>query len=284
MNGGRKTLFILSLLVAVAFGGAGKPLPPSEEAFHGIPDGESGTVLVVGEELEYSVRYSFFDIGTIRFRVISKEDRGGRAVYRAVTTMDSSPGLSWLLNLHIRFIGLLDSAMFSHTWMSEDSTTESVGFRSMVFDYVKNRMFYTTGERRPSGITQVLSLDTVSITGPSQDGLSLFYFAREYVRQKWELQVPTFMDAEEELTRIRFTAERKSVSIRAVSYPVETVYLDGTAKFVGVFGVTGDFEGWFSNDAARIPILAKMKVLLGNVEIQLTSWKRGSWQPPRFVD
>jgi hypothetical protein len=45
--------------------------------------------------------------------------------------------------------------------------------------------------------------------------------------------------------------------------------------------LTGDFEGWFSNDEARVPILAKMKVILGSITIELMRWKRAGWTPPR---
>ena len=55
----------------------------------------------------------------------------------------------------------------------------------------------------------------------------------------------------------------------------------GTADFTGIYGMSGDFEGWFSNDEARIPILAKMKVIIGSVTIELTRWTRTGWSPPR---
>jgi hypothetical protein len=34
-------------------------------------------MLQVGEELEYSVHYSFFNIGTIHFKVTNKEEQNG---------------------------------------------------------------------------------------------------------------------------------------------------------------------------------------------------------------
>ncbi len=240
-------------------------------------------LLQVGEELEYIVRYSFFDIGRIRFRIISKETHANRPVYRAAVYMDSDPSLGWLLNVHIRFYGLMDSLIFSHTWLSEDSTASDVSFRSMLFDYSRNQMLFTKGNRTLDGFTTVTQRDTVEISGPSQDGMSLFFFAREYVRSSWKVDVPTFMDTREEQARIRFTGERRSVRIEAVPYPIETMYLDGTADFVGVFGVTGDYEGWFTNDAARIPVFAKMKVVLGSVEVELVKWTRKGWSPPPYV-
>ena len=50
--------------------------------------------------------------------------------------------------------------------------------------------------------------------------------------------------------------------------------LQGNAEFVGIFGLTGEFSGWFWNDDARIPIVAKMQVIIGSVTIELMSWKR----------
>jgi hypothetical protein len=81
---------------------------------------------------------------------------------------------------------------------------------------------------------------------------------------------------------IDFDGARTKEEIEAVPYPVDVLHFEGEAKFVGVFGLTGGFEGWFSNDAARVPVLAKMKVLIGNIRIELVSWKRTGWTPPRY--
>jgi hypothetical protein len=69
--------------------------------------------------------------------------------------------------------------------------------------------------------------------------------------------------------------------VDAIKYPVDVVHFEGEAGFVGIFGLTGGFEGWFSNDAAQVPILARMKVILGSVKIELIKWKRAGWTPPR---
>ena len=79
-------------------------------------------MLQVGEELEYSVHYAFFNIGTIRFKVTNKEERNGRTVYHAYAFMDSNPSLSWLVDLHVRFYSEIDQDAFSYGWISEDST------------------------------------------------------------------------------------------------------------------------------------------------------------------
>jgi hypothetical protein len=71
------------------------------------------------------------------------------------------------------------------------------------------------------------------------------------------------------------------VEIDAVDYPIDVVGFEGNAEFVGIFGLTGGFDGWFSNDEARVPIVAHMKVILGSVTLELMSWKRPGWTPPR---
>jgi hypothetical protein len=71
------------------------------------------------------------------------------------------------------------------------------------------------------------------------------------------------------------------VEVDAIDYPVDVVHFDGHLDFVGIFGLTGGFEGWFSNDEARVPIMAKMKVLIGSVTVELMKWNRQGWTPPR---
>ena len=53
---------------------------------------------------------------------------------------------------------------------------------------------------------------------------------------------------------------------------------------IQIFGLTGVFEGWFSDDAASVPISAKMHVLIGSVRIELLRWKRSNWTPPLADD
>ncbi len=240
-------------------------------------------MLQVGEELEYSVHYSIFSIGKIVFRVTDKEERNGRTVYHASAYMDSNPSLSWLTELHVRFFSEIDQDAFSYGWVSEDSTSTKVTYRKMSFDYRNKKMYFAWGEKLLSGEQKQIGTDTVAITQECQDGLSLFYYAREHVLEKKQKSIPTFIDTNEVTTKINFGVDYLGEEIDAVDYPVDVVKLDGRAEFVGVFGLTGGFEGVFSNDLAGIPIAAKMKVILGSVRVELRKWKRGDWIPPKSL-
>lgn len=245
------------------------------------PEAQKEIMLQVGEELEYSVHYSLFNIGKLLFRVTDKEVRNGKVIFHASVIMDSNPSLSWLVDLHIRFYSEIDQDAFSYGWVSEDSTSKKITYRTMKFDYDNHKMYFTWGEKLPNGERKQQGADTVAITKDCQDGLSLFYHAREHVLEKMQKEIATFIDTNEVKTKINFGVEHLEEEIDAVDYPIDVVKLDGRAEFEGVFGLTGDFEGVFSNDVAGIPITARLKVILGSVRVELKRWSRGNWIPPK---
>jgi len=250
------------------------------------PDSSDTTasVLSVGEELEYHVSYSFFSVGTIRFRIVDKRIDRGRTIYTAQTNIDSNPSLSWLTDVHVRFFGDMDQRVFSYSWVGEDSSSKSVDVRTMNFDYDNRKLYFSSGTRFPDGREEVRERDTVPIQSQCQDGMSLFFYARQHCREHRQEHVPTFIENKQESTLIAFLDQREPAEIDAVDYPVDAVHFVGRADFVGVYGLTGGFEGWFSNDEARIPLVARMKVFLGSIKVQLKSWKHDSWQPPVYVE
>jgi hypothetical protein len=65
-----------------------------------------------------------------------------------------------------------------------------------------------------------------------------------------------------------------------VDSPVRVIEVEGTTTVEGIYGMTGGFRGWFSDDSAAVPIKGRLKVLLGEVEIELTTWNRKGWNPP----
>jgi hypothetical protein len=238
-------------------------------------------MLQVGEEIEYSVHYSFFNIGVIRFKVTGMEVRNGRNVYFVHATIESNPSLSWLKELHVKFYSEIDEDVFSYYWLGEDSTSKGIRYTRLKFDYENHKLHYESGKKLTNGEYKPEKRNAVTISSDRcQDGLSLFFYAREYVHQYKTEHVPTYMDTLGLATDINFKNEIEKKEIDAASYPLSVIYFDGRADFTGIFGLTGGFEGWFSNDDARIPITAKLKVFLGSVRVELTKWKRNAWTPP----
>jgi hypothetical protein len=245
---------------------------------------DSETFLQVGEELNYAVSYSFFSIGSISFKILDKGVRNGRTFFKAKAVIESNPSLNWLKEIHIRFYGEIDDSIFSHYWMSEDSSSSGIDYHSLSFDYSDSNLVYEKGIVSPSGKQEILKTDSIRVAGPKQDGLSLFFYARKNARQKMKATVPVFIDNREANAQINFQDKVEDQDIGAVDYPVQVVFLDGHADFVGVAGMTGGFRGWFSDDVARIPIVARLNVWIGSIKVELKSWKRHGWQPPKFVE
>jgi hypothetical protein len=46
--------------------------------------------------------------------------------------------------------------------------------------------------------------------------------------------------------------------------------------------MTGNFEGWFSNDKYAVPIRAKLNVIIGSVDLELIKWNSELWNPPLY--
>lgn len=208
-------------------------------------------MLMVGEELQYKVSYAFFNLGRIIVRVVDRKERNGHVVYRAHAIIDSAPGLPFV-DLHIRFTSEFDEDLYSYEWIAEDSTEEKVEVRRLTFDYDSSRVFVEKGVKTVDGSVHFDQRDTVAITRKCQDGFSLFYFARANVLRKDTMNTPTFIEKEQVNTFFDFTNALEEEEIDSVEYPIEVVEFEGRADFVGVFGLTGGFEGRFTNDAAQI--------------------------------
>ena len=112
----------------------------------------------------------------------------------------------------------------------------------------------------------------------------MFYFARGYVKSGQAAVIPTFINGNKGKTYFDFTDKTTDKEIDSITYPIDVIEFEGEADWVGIFGLTGGFRGWFSNDEARVPIVAKMKVIIGSVKVTLQSWKRSGWRPTQYIE
>jgi hypothetical protein len=259
---------ILAIAVLALFG------PPPARAASG---GETDSLFQVGEELVYNVSYSHIDIGQVRIKLTEKKAVNGRTGYVAMAYIDSYKGLPFV-DVHAIYEDAFDESVYS-TWF-RSRLKEDQRWRSYVYlpDYPGKIMRIEEGIW---GIPTIEKRDSVRIDTLTQDGLSLFFLARALLTSGKQVSIPVVVNQKKGDTQIDFRVERTEEEIDAIDYPVDVLHFSGEAGFVGILGLTGGFEGWFSNDGARVPILAKMKVILGSVRIELMSWTRPGWTPPR---
>jgi hypothetical protein len=233
--------------------------------------------LEVGEELVYKVSYAFFSLGEIRMKVIDKVRSDEKVVYRTQAIIDSYKGIPFV-DLHEIYESKFNDSIYSYWFRSRTIEKSNTRYVTYDFDYPKGKVYFELGKWE-GGIVD--NRDTTSIDTYAQDGLSLFYFARQNLYKGSVVNIPTIVNEKVANTTISFLKKRESVEIDVVDYPVDVIAFDGKADFEGVFGFSGKFEGWFSNDNERVPILAKMKVLIGKVRIELIKWTKKNWKPPQ---
>ncbi len=234
-------------------------------------------IISEGEEIEYVVSFLGINLGTIKVISEGIEDYNNLHVYKVKAIIKSFEGIpfvgistiyeSWIdtsISYSHRFIG--NSKFLSNDWL----------FQKLDFDYKSKKIHNEIWQ----GGKQIYK-NSVRSDKKWNDGLSLFFLARQFTDIKKSIKIPTFMDKDTAFTMINFSGKREEIKIDAINYPVKTIYFSGKADWEGVYGLTGYFEGWFSDDEARVPIKAKMKVLIGSVTIELSSWKRQGWQPPK---
>ena len=248
------------------------PLPVSDA----VPGGDS--TFVDGEELVYNVSYLSFDIGQVRVNLRPDTIIAGKKFHRAVAHIDSYKGIPFV-DLHAVYETRMSEETYA-VWFHSRNKQDNV-WRQFTYDFDYPKKLINIHQEDYTNAS-VVKRDTMHIDTLFQDGLSLFYFARRNVHSNKKFLVPTIVSENRGMTHIDFSSSPVEEEVDAIKYPVDVVHFDGEAGFVGIFGLTGGFEGWFSNDAAQVPILARMKVILGSVKIELIRWKRAGWTPPRY--
>lgn len=257
------------LLLSGALAGGPVPVQSDPALTHGR------TVVGEGEELLYEVTWTFIKLGTIRLQ--TRPDLSARA------WIDSYEGLPYV-TLHSRYWSQMDSLLYScgssSLEQNEDGTWEGLAYS---YDLSQNKLAVEkVRQRDPDGQPEertpedTLSIDRLEFV----DGLSIAYFPRRLVHTQRSVDVPTVLHGKLGTTSFFLPGEKTTVDLDAVDYPVRAVEISGLTTVVGVFGMTGDFRGWFSDDPSGVPLKGKLKVLLGSVGIELIRWNKKGWTPP----
>ena len=243
-----------------------------------IPVGSSYAdgVMSQNEELFYEVSFLGINLGSIKIITEGNDIINGVNAYKAKAFIDSYQGIPFV-DLHTIYESWIDPTVtFSHQFVGHTKIENDWDYQFIGFDYKKGLIKTEKWFRKNKEFD--LSFKT---TKKWNEGLSLFFLARKYINLKRLIKIPTYLDRDTASTEINFTGKQESVSIDAVPYPVKCLYFSGQAFWKGIYGLSGKFEGWFSTDEAHIPIKAKMNVYVGSVLIELKSWKRNGWSPPK---
>ena len=236
--------------------------------------------LEAGEELTYEVSYSFLKLGEIKIKVRDKKKIKGKTYYSTIAHMDSYPDVPFV-SLHMIYESTINNHFYSSFFRGIVKKEDLTSFTNYYFKYDSSLIRIKKGNVDPY---QIWTDSTTSADREYQDGLSILFYARILSGSGDSVEIPCFVNEKKVFTDIYSTKDVVGISIDALDYKVACQKLDGNMKFISVFGLTGNFEGWFSDDKASVPILAELKVIIGNVKVELKSWKKPGWTPPKFKE
>ncbi|MFN3306480.1 MAG: DUF3108 domain-containing protein [Candidatus Kapaibacteriota bacterium] len=241
-----------------------------------IAFGQKSKMIFPSEDLLYEVSFLGIKLGTIRVVTENHEQLQGKLVHKAKAYIDSYSGIPFV-SLHAVFSSWFDQSIgFSYKFTSSMKEKDYWLYDQILFDYPNKKITIEKFKKNQKYYSNVISTSKMW-----SDGLSLFFLAREYTRSKKNIKIPTLMDVDTAYTYINFHGARENITIESIGYPVRTVRFNGKADWTGIYGLTGHFEGWFSDDDASVPIKAKMNVYIGSINIELIKWNRKGWIPPK---
>lgn len=231
----------------------------------------------VGEKIVYEVSFWGFGLGKIEIITEGTEIRDGVFTYITKANIHSYDGIPFL-TLHSVFKSWVDPECgCSRYFTASNKWKEKWDYQKVTFNYDEN---YVQNEK---WYDNKKYLDARYETEKRwNDGLSLFFFARKYLRLGRNVKIPTVMDRDTVYTYINFINKPDKIEIDAIDYLVKTIHFKGKADWTGLYGLSGEFEGWFSDDEAAVPIKASMNVYVGSVNIELIEWERSGWNPPKY--
>ena len=232
--------------------------------------------LFVGEDLTYIVKYAFLNLGEVRFQVLEKTKLNNISVYKTIAYIDSYPDLPFV-SLHQIYESYIDSSLFPLKFFAKIFDDDTVFIN---YNFIGNSKIEM--QKGKFGDSKLWLDSTVSVKKRMQDGLSILFYTRMNFGKDQQLLVPCFVNEKEETATLNFYKDPEPVSLEAVDYDIDCLYLDGHTDFVSVYGLTGNFEGWFSNDEFAVPIRAKMNVIIGSVNLELIKWNDKLWNPPLY--
>jgi len=215
-----------------------------------------------GEVLVYRLHYGAIDAGEARLEVKeSSREVKGRKTYQVVGEGKSIGAFDWFFKVRDRYETYLDQeGVFP--WVFIRRVSE--GGHEISQDYVFH-------QNKQSVVTEKGNTHDVPVG--VQDMLSAFYYARTLDFTDAEVgdifTVNCFVD--EELFELKIKYQGKEVKkTRLGKY--NCLVFNPVVQTGRIFKDEEDLTVWITDDANKIPLLAKAKIVVGSIKMELTGY------------
>lgn len=216
-----------------------------------------------GEYLRFRLAYGLVDAGEAELTIHpSPKKYQGRDAYHIVGKGRTLGAFNWFYKVDDTYETYLDKKG-SFPWEFVRDIKEGGYTKFQNYKFHQDRAAVSTHKG-----------DTFGTLAFAQDMLSSFYFARTLdftgIKPGDIFTIPTFVDEENYPLKIKYIG-RENLKSRTGKYRC--------LKFVPVlqegrvFKDEQDMIVWITDDANKIPVLAKAKVLVGSIKMELAEYK-----------
>jgi len=223
------------------------------------PDGEVGVPpFGVGERLEFEIKYGFISAGTATLSIPATVTERGYECYHILSLAESNSFFSAFYTVRDIAESYLDTRelvprRFEKRLREGDFRAHDI----VLFDHDKHVAFYPKrGDR------------LVPMSAGAQDILSSLYYLRMV-----DLTVGKSTYIDNHADRKNYPLEIKVLRKERVEVPVgrfDCVVVEPVMRGAGLFSHQGRLTVWLTDDAARIPVLMKSKIMVGSITAVLT--------------
>ncbi|MCH2215870.1 MAG: DUF3108 domain-containing protein [Flavobacteriales bacterium] len=257
-------LLLFSIIWIVSAQGQTKPLKASLDTLPilDLPD-INQSAFGEGEYLRFRLHYGLIDAGEAELSIYKAQKKfAGRDALHVVGKGRTLGMFNWFFKVKDRYETYLDEEGI-FPWEFIRDIKEGGYEKFQTYRFHQDKAAVTTNKG-----------DTFKIPPLSQDMLSSFYFARtldfSQAKPGDVYTIPTFVDDEQYPLMIKYLG-REKLKTRTGTYRC--------MKFVPVvqegriFEEEEDMTVWITDDKNRIPVLAKAKVLVGSIKMELVEYQ-----------
>lgn len=221
-------------------------------------------MLEQGEELKYIVYFGFIKLGEVKLRMTQIDNSEGKKECFAKADIKSYDGVPFvsLNNIFESEMEYVKEQLYSKKFYASEFKGKDIQKTDYRFNYDSNKVKVI---KEMNNKIERNDYVTFNKGIKYQDGLSIFYSARLNSFANKNYNIPIFINESQSSVKYSFNINKDVVSIGSVDYDISVIKVAGVADFTGIFGLTGEFVGWFSDDEYRVPIKAQLNVIIDSI-------------------
>jgi hypothetical protein len=222
------------------------------------------------ETLTYNVSYLGIDIGKIEVISIGTEIINGIECYKTKTSINTYPGIPFI-DFRVIYREWMDKSLhYSHKFITNTYyDKDDWGYGEINFDYMEQYISIKSWRHKEIEFEKFFET-----TKKYCNGLTLIFLMRKYAAERKSMKVPACLNNDTTYARIDLSGETEDVYVKAYGKKVSCFRAGGKIEMTGLYGLAGDFDVWITADEARVPVYAKVNIILGSAVIELIEFKR----------